>query len=244
MSTTYFHLNYKDKIVQPINNFFSALTDPASTHFVIGLPSAALQNQLVANATTFINDSGQDYVPEQVAALVQDQYQNAPQQTIQGIDAQITYKWETKFGRVALAGSGSWLDIHQRLFEGAPSQLVTGTIFNPPKYRFRGGPSWSNNQWSATITLNYVHSELDTSNYPSQAISSWTTTDAQASYRFGDSSNILSGLKLSAAVQNAFNREPPKVSTESTTSLPGVGYDSTNASALGRFISVYVTKAW
>jgi outer membrane receptor protein involved in Fe transport len=242
-SVTYFHMRYRDRILDPIDILSSALDDPLNSQFILRSPTADFQRQLIGNATSFQNFSGMLYVPESVEAYINDDSQNATQQNIDGVDVLIGRKWESRAGRMGLAVNASWLDIQQRIVPGAPLKQVTGTIFNPPKLRIRGGPSWNYRGWSATATLNYTHSETDDSTDPGTPVGSWTTVDTQLSYSVATPTGLLSGLKLSVVVLNAFDRSPPYVNAIST-SLVGLGYDSTNASPLGRVTSVYLTKVW
>ena len=53
---------------------------------------------------------------------------------------------------------------------------------------------------------------------------------------------LFSGLTLALNVQNVADADPP--SFEAPNELGFLGYDPTNASPRGRFISAVVTKRW
>jgi len=61
------------------------------------------------------------------------------------------------------------------------------------------------------------------------------TVDLSAVVRAGH------GVDFGIAVVNLFNATPSKITTSSAYDTP---YDSTNFSAIGRFISVRVRKSW
>jgi outer membrane receptor protein involved in Fe transport len=66
------------------------------------------------------------------------------------------------------------------------------------------------------------------------------TLDATARYQFRHpGKSLLTGLDLTLAVQNAFDRNPPYV-----VNTVGYNYDPANASAVGRFIAIQATKHW
>jgi outer membrane receptor protein involved in Fe transport len=73
-------------------------------------------------------------------------------------------------------------------------------------------------------------------------IGSWTTADIQLGYDLGRS-GVLKGARVLLSVQNVFDRDPPFVK-DSPASVTGLHYDSTNASAVGRFISLQLVKDW
>ncbi|MGH8327920.1 MAG: TonB-dependent receptor domain-containing protein, partial [Steroidobacteraceae bacterium] len=142
------------------------------------------------------------------------------------------------------AENGAWLALHQRTIGSEPEALISGTLFNPPSFKGRGTATWNSHGWGISAAYNYVNSEKDESSIPAVHIGSWSTVDVQLSYEFNaESGALLQGLKLRLSVQNLFDRDPPFVAASST-AYPGLGYDSTNASPFGRFISADVSKSW
>lgn len=245
ISSTYFNIDYSDRIVEPIDNTLSALSDPLYAPFVTANPTAALQAALVAQATQFGNFSSTPYDPQSIAELVDDAYQNAALQRIHGVDLAIQSSFAALTGRIRVAASGTWLTLRQQTISTAPEMLLSGTIFNPPHFKGRATVNWQRSGWSVTAAYNFVDSESDDTSAPAVPVGSWSTVDMQLAYAFGPSSRsaILRNIKLSLSVQNLLDRYPPFVAARST-AYPGLGYDSTNASPLGRFISAYVSKSW
>jgi outer membrane receptor protein involved in Fe transport len=71
---------------------------------------------------------------------------------------------------------------------------------------------------------------------PQVPITSWTTVDLSASYRF----NTLNGTSILLAATNVMNKAPPYVDDPIT----ALHYDGANANALGRVISLQVVAKW
>jgi iron complex outermembrane recepter protein len=91
--------------------------------------------------------------------------------------------------------------------------------------------------------MNYVDGETDTTSAPTAHIASWTTFDAQLAYTPDVDWGPVKGLRAAISVQNLMDRSPPRIALGDT-SYYGIGFDSTNASALGRFISGSLSVRW
>jgi hypothetical protein len=148
----------------------------------------------------------------------------------------------TRAGTLDVTLNGAYLDLQQKLTELTPIQQLSGTIYYPPKFRARAGASWEHSGWTASAFINHADSETDVNLTPSVAISSWTTVDAQVAYRF-DNESWLNNTRVTLSAQNLLDRDPPFVNGTGT-SFPGLHFDSTNASPLGRFVSVQLLKSW
>jgi len=240
LSLTYFRLNYSDRITNPVANTLLAFTGPLYAPFVVRNPSAALLQSLMDGAS-FYNLSGQPYDPGTVSGLIENQWQNVAQQLVDGVDVAWNQRISVGASAIDVVAAGTWLRLREELTPASSEETLTGTIFNPSKLKLRGGATWIRAGWSVGAFLNYVSPETDT--YSGSSISSWTTADGQLAYQTSKSAGALSGLRVALSVLNMFNRDPPFVASASTLD-PGMGYDSTNASPLGRFISLTVTKTW
>jgi iron complex outermembrane receptor protein len=242
ISLTYFQIDYRQRITNPVTNILEAFIDPIYRPFIALNPGAALQQTLIQSAALFHNNTGQPYNPSSVYGLINDQYQNAEVQRVDGIDLTFKHRVRLPLGSLDVSASGSWLQLRQRLTEESPEETLSGTVFNPPKFRTRGGATWTAGGVSFGGYVNYVTKEYDP--VAAAEVASWTTVDAQASYQFEThSSSILSGMRVSLGAINLFNVNPPHLSSRST-AYAGVGYDSTNSSPLGRFISFTIGKTF
>ena len=244
ITPTYFQIHYDNRVVQPVTDFTASLTNPNYAPFVITNPSAAQQATLIAAASFFANYSGMPYDSANVAYFLNDADQNASVQQIHGVNLVVQDQWPLFGGNLAVNVNGAWLSLKQQDTSSAPLARLSGTIFNPPDFKGLATATWRGNGWSITGTFNYVSPEWDNSAVPRVRVASWSTVDTRVSYDF-DASSVwwLHGVKAGLAVQNLFDRNPPRVAASST-EYPGIGYDSTNASALGRFVSVDLSKHW
>lgn len=244
ISPTYFYIDYGNRIVQPIADTTGSLTNPLYSAFISSNPTPAEQQALIAQSAFFYNFTGGPYDPASVADVLNDSYQNATIQRIHGVDLTVQDAWPILTGRLSVAANGAWLTLRQKTISTEPETEISGTIFNPPSFKERTSATWQQNGWEFTATFNYVNWEWDNSTAPAVHVGSWDTMDVQLSYDF-DFSQIrwLRGMKASLFAQNLLNRYPPFVAASSTT-YPGLGYDSTNASPFGRFIGAYLSKSW
>ena len=244
ITPTYFQIHYTNRIVAPITAFTGTIPNPIYAPFIIDNPSAAVQQSLIGRSVDFVDQAGVPYDAGNVAYLINDEYQNATLQDIHGIDLTVSDGWPMLGGRLEVDVNGAWLSLKQQDVAGEPLTRLSGTIFNPPDFKGRGTATWRGKGWALTGAFNYVSSGWDNTSVPRVQVASWSTIDARVSYDFDTAPwRWLHGLKGSLAVTNLFNRAPPSV-RGSATAYAGLGYDSTNASALGRFISVSVSKRW
>jgi len=65
------------------------------------------------------------------------------------------------------------------------------------------------------------------------------TLDLTALYHLDDGPDLLRGIEMSLSVQNVFDQAPPYLKNARAYY---VNYDSTNYSAIGRFVGFSVTK--
>jgi iron complex outermembrane receptor protein len=244
-SLTYFDIDYRDRVAYPIADDLTSLTNPLAAPYIIRNPSAALLASYVSQVSEFDDYTAlTNYDPRKVIALIDNFDQNVEEQAIHGIDLSGAYHLSASFGDIDITLNTAWLHIGQKLTAESPETTITGTIFNPAKFRSRFGVTWQQGPWSANSFVNYTSSETDNTTNPTVAIASWTTVDAQLSFDATHWGGLLRGLHLSVSGQNLLDRDPPRIPTTAATTIAGVGFDSTNASALGRFVSVSVRKDW
>ena len=91
--------------------------------------------------------------------------------------------------------------------------------------------------------VNYVDSYHVDSTAASEPMNSWTTVDLSLMYDTASVGNsILSNTIFRLSAINVFDEDPPAAPI--FTNLAVDGFDPTNASPLGRFISFEITKRW
>lgn len=242
LSATWFGIDYKDRVVQPIANYLAGLSDPQYAAFVDWAPSADDQAAVIAAADAVYNYASIAYDPATVVAILRNGYANATSQTVKGMDLSYRQSLNLTKGQVlALFANASWLQVKQETLAGLPEVELSGTIFNVPKFKARGGATWQAGGLSLTTTINYIASESDNGVSPAVNVASWTTVDANLAYDFaGNSGNP--GWKVALIASNLFDKAPPRSVSPAT--YEGLHFDSANASLIGRFVSVTVARSW
>ncbi|MEE7560984.1 TonB-dependent receptor, partial [Xanthomonas sp. Kuri4-2] len=203
-------------------------------------PTAAALAQALAAAGTFYNFTGAAYDPADVVALIHTQYANVAQQEIEGVDLSASYRRALGAGTLTLRGAASWLDSTQQTLPTQPAYALAGTLFNPPRLSGRAGAVWTQGGLTASLFAHYrdgVSNRVD-----GVASASFTTFDTALRYATGERGDAWSGLEFGVSLDNVLDRDPPLYRV--TSPLYVAAYDSTNYSAIGRFLSVSVSKRW
>lgn len=238
----YFDIDYRDRVVQPVANTAAAFRDPVYGEFLIYAPSPELQAEVIAAAEGgIVNGTPGPYDPARVMGIVYNTYVNAARQRVRGFDLSGSYGLSLGPGRLTLRGSASRLEGWQRNSQAQPEFETVGMIFNPPKLRARAGAVWGGQRLTLSGFVNHVGGVTDDRLEEIIEGGSFNTVDLNIRYGTEEGGGLLSGLDLALSVHNLFDRRPPLV-----TPLYDfvVNYDSTNYSAIGRFVSVSVTKRW
>jgi outer membrane receptor protein involved in Fe transport len=237
---TWFNIDYAERVVQPITNYAESLSNPNYREFVEYSPSAARQAEMLALAGAFYNLAGSPYDPGKVAALVDGRYVNATRQAIKGLDLSGSYQFDLGSGQMTVRGSTSWLDSTQQT-RGTPAPYdLAGMLNNPAKLHGRIGAIWSARGFSASAFANYASGITNPADGKKSA--SFTTFDGTLHYGIGDGRRWWSGLEFALSVINLFDRAPPLYRSAAPAYV--APYDSTNYSAIGRFLSLSASKHW
>jgi outer membrane receptor protein involved in Fe transport len=237
---TWFDIDYRERIVLPLTVYSQSLSNPALAEFIVYSPTLEqLQELISANSSGFYNLSGMDYNPSNVVAMAYGQYANAMRQRIKGIDLSGSYGFELSNGRLMLRGSASWLDSTQQNSAGQSAFDLAGTLFYPAKIRSRIGAVYTEGGFTASAFANYADGVTD--RVMEEKTSSFTTFDATIRFNIGERGNAWSGVEIALSAHNLFDRAPPLYTPTAITNVP---YDSTNYSAIGRFLSASVSKSW
>lgn len=238
---TWFDIDYTDRVVLPVN-YLQALSNPAYADYVDRSPTPEkIQKLLSVYDNAFYNFSGMAYDPSKVVAIIRDQYVNAARQRIKGLDLSGSYRFGLGDGQLTARGSTSWLDSTQTTSAGQPEQALAGTVFNPARLKGRVGAVWAAGGFSASGFINYTSGVTNRLPTVTEKTASFTTLDTTINYGTRERAGAFSGLMLELSIQNLLNRTPPLYTSAFATYVP---YDATNYSAIGRFISVSVSKHW
>jgi outer membrane receptor protein involved in Fe transport len=241
LEISYFNVDYTDRIISPVGNIFTALSEPAYAPYVTLAPTAAQITAALASAgTSFYNQTGGD--PYAAVAIVDSSLTNAARDHVSGVDVTGSYHFGVGGGDLTIRGSGSWLKGHRELLKNSPTLKTAGVIFNPPDFRGRAGITWDKGGFGFAAFLNHLDGVF--ANYlvvQAGKTGSFDTVDLNIRYALPEKSGLLSGLEFALTIDNVLDAKPPLFQV-SYAGLPN--YDSTNYSSIGRTVSFTVTKKW
>jgi len=255
LAANYYDIEYTDRLQSP-GDTAAMLANPAAFgDLIIRNPTAAQINELIAFAHTgqgfFPRDENfqripeEDFDPSTVDVLIDARVRNLSIVETSGFDLALNYQLMAASSRWQFGLAGTYISkFEQRLTPTSQAFETVDTLYNPPDLRLRGSLGWQLRGLSVNAFVNYSSSYVDNRTPENVAIGSYTTVDMGASYDFGQrfASGFLSGITVSAYLQNAFDRDPPRV--QLLIPFFDMGFDPTNASPLGRFFALEVTKSW
>lgn len=251
LSATWFRINYTDRIGKA-GLFFQYLSDPMTfAPVTIADPDPAFIAGVIADipAARFFNVGGAWTTPGDEDFYIDNRLLNLSGAISSGIDVNFSYSIDDDaIGALSVGVSGTYLlEQSQQITASAPFVERVDTVFNPVDYRLRSNISWSKNGIGASAFVNYVDSYVDNRNILGTGdvkVDSLTTVDLNLSYDTGDRSqhSLLNGNKFSLSVINLFDQQPPALAFNRNGAR--AGYDPTNSSPVGRFISFQITKTW
>lgn len=241
MELTVFDIDYGDRVVQPFAAFGQILANDAVAEFIDWSPTAEKQAEIIAEYATngFLNQTGRPYDPDAVVAIGRGEFTNAMRQRIRGLDLSGGYRVELGRGSLALRGAASWMESEQRNTPGQEAVELAGTIFYPAKRRARLGGVWTSGAFTATLFSDYRSGVAH--HVTGKKGASFTTFDSTVRYLMPSARRMSPELELGLAVQNLLDRPPPLYVPVVGTDVP---YDSTNYSAIGRFVSASISMRW
>ena len=248
-SVTYFNISYDDRIQS--QNIQAAPLDAQPQLFSItGLNPGLAQVIPYFQGAGFQQD-GAGLGPAGVTAIITNEVANEATTLEQGIRASGQYRYDTlTHGKFELDASSSFLLIDRSSLESYSPQIanVANTVAEPPKFRIRGDIKWQWRSLTIDAALNHASAYDNTLFTPPQRIGSWTTADAALELESPYAAcSRLRGLSLVLNAQNLADRRPPFLAIppgELAVGRAAVPFDGTNASALGRYVSLEFRKRW
>jgi iron complex outermembrane recepter protein len=240
LSLTYFDVDFEERVARPpilgsifdiygqldtLAPFFDFAPDPAEI--------ARLFESGVVQDTTLRG-------PESVEAIFDNRPRNIAMVQQTGLDFNAAYQWPTRAGEFSVSlGASHLLKNEYRAVQTTPVVSLIDLIGQPVDTRVNGSVAWSRGGFQTGVAVNYWGGYSDTLATPTARVDSWTTADLLLSYRTGESqtARFASGFNLALSVRNLTNETPPFVRTT-------IGYDAMNASPVGRFVTLSVTKSW
>jgi outer membrane receptor protein involved in Fe transport len=119
---------------------------------------------------------------------------------------------------------------------------TVNTLYNPTRVKARGHLTATDGPFDVAAFVNYASSYKNNVTAGDVVpISAWTTIDMTASYACQSCQGLLRDFGVSLGVINLANRAPPFAANANGFA---VNYDGANASPLGRYLFVQLTKRW
>jgi iron complex outermembrane receptor protein len=237
LSATWFETRFDGQIGTPVyENLTNVLGNPAYAPFVQPLDASNAADQAKVAALLAGTTSAGLYPTSAYTAIVDGRYVNTGGLHVQGVDFTARYGLPLAGGTLDLSGNLSYLlDYRRKVTPNSTWLSLLNQARQPVDLRAKLGATWTRKAWSLTGGLNHVDDYKTPQGGP---IDSWTTLDAQLSWR-PQGTGWSKGLSAALSVQNLFDTDPPFYDDPQ-----GVGYDTANADPLGRFVSLQLTKRW
>ncbi|MGC6399041.1 TonB-dependent receptor domain-containing protein [Sphingomonas sp. FW199] len=236
ISASYFDIVYRDRVAAPFISSAGALTNPVFEQFVTFNPGTAVQSALTADALLGLqNGTGRPYDPANVIAIVDIRDRNIATQWYKGVDLSAQYAASLGNGRISLTAAATWLDSAQQVREGLPVTPLSGQLFNPPIFKARGGATFANRLVSTSLFLSRTGAVTDARRAIADRVDALTTLDFTARIQLDPKT------ELSFNALNLLNARPDPIFIASGADTP---FDTTNYSAVGRFLALGVRRSW
>jgi iron complex outermembrane receptor protein len=240
-SATYYNIRFSDVVTDP--EFSVDILDALRQEAILGPaiiqrnPSAALVEQL-ASSPGFSNIFDIDLAT--IGAIVDSRVHNLSIQRTNGVDMDAAWTRQTGIGNLDIGLNGTYIfGFDNQFTREAPAVSILDTAYNPVNLRMRAHAVIRRRGLTLATFVNYTNSYRNGVGADSTAVSSWTTIDATLKYLFNADGGPLAGLALLVAVTNLADKEPPRVLNQ-----VGINFDGANANALGRMLSLQLSKRW
>lgn len=251
---TYFNIDFEDRIERP-GIRFDAFTNLLAESLLVQNPTAEDIQQAISGPGGLLNFTPFEFpglnccTPaadlNDPLTIVDGRLRNNAISVTKGFDFIFSYDLNTDAGLWNFSANGTYLTENLRQFSpNAPGADILGTVGNPVDLKMISSVSWRKDALSTVVFVNYVDSYENDKANPNERVSSWTTVDFNAGYQLEDmGGGFFDNTLISFNVINLFDRDPPFVS-DVAGFVPGQFFDPNNATALGRFVSLTVTKQW
>ncbi|MFN7166774.1 MAG: TonB-dependent receptor domain-containing protein [Pannonibacter sp.] len=161
-----------------------------------------------------------------------------------GVDVGIGYDTDLALATFSAGLNASYLlRFDQQAAETTPEISTLNTLFNPVDLNLKGRVGLSRGGFTGTMFINYTAAYRTDDTASSVSVRDWTTADLSLAYAFReDQDGPLRGTRIALSVTNLFDEDPPATPANGLFKI--AGYDPANASPLGRFIAVEISKAF
>ena len=243
LSLTYYSINYDNRIGQPAAGDPDAILELGREwSAVITRNPTQAQIAAVCNSPVY-QGSAQSCLLSAPAAIVDARLANLVATRTSGLDLEARQQLDNRAGHFALGVMGNYVfHFEQAATAAAPPSDILNTVGNPLALRLRGTLTWTRNDPRQAgprleLTVNHTGGYRNPASTLLHRVAPWTTVDFQAGYRTEPGTGPLGGMAVTLNVVYSLNHDPPFVDTQ-------FGYDVYNVQALGRTVSLDITKSW
>ncbi|UZK65364.1 TonB-dependent receptor domain-containing protein [Sphingomonas sp. M1-B02] len=232
VSANYYRVKYRDRI---LGIGASLQNEDVFSNFIVRNPSAAFIQDLFN--TGFLVSAPID--PSTVGVFIDQRRNNVGSVDQDGLDVDIRYSLPTSVGTfVARVTHSEVFSVKQQTFPGTPVRELVDTFENSLRSRGRASLTWLDEGTSLNFFYNYGGDYVNTAITPNVLARPLETIDVSAGFTLKGARGALDGVRVSVAVQNLLDEAPPVVINGTS------GFDGTTASAIGRQLSLTLTKRW
>jgi iron complex outermembrane recepter protein len=249
LSATYFDIRFRDRVALPPVTFDAQIFTSALAAPFLNLSPSAAEIDSAFNSSNFLGDHA-GMGPSGVAAIFDQRVANLSTVKQSGVQLHAAYDLATSVGQFTFATHvDRMIKYDLQVARGTAYIRLLNTFAEPTKWRGQGQFSWTQAGFTAALSINRVSGYDNSLVTPRQPIDAWTTGNLYFSYdtNEGVATGWMRGVRISLSIQNVTNEEPPYVQIPAEFLLPEVNpvpFDPTNASPLGRFIALQVSKHW
>jgi iron complex outermembrane recepter protein len=243
LSLTYYSIDYENRIVQPgADDPFGILVSEAEWAAVITRNPTQAQIAAVCDSP-YYQGSVASCLASSPAAIIDGRLANLSSTRTTGVDAEAHDSVAGAWGTLSLDFNGTYVfDFDQAVTDTSPAIDIVNTVANPLSLRLRATIGWSRQGPqlpgpAVYLAVNHTGGYKNPDSTLLPDVSPWTTVDLRLVYRDLQGAGWLSGMQFSLNATNLLNHDPPFVDNEG-------GYDDYNVQALGRVVSVDISKRW
>ncbi len=235
LSATYFDIEFSNRIAIP-GFILDAFQNPSQYQgYFIRNPTP----QQIADYLALADDVSGVVPPDGIEVIWDERLTNLASLRVRGVDLSASYALETDWGELSLFATASGLLQFSRQNNSAlPGVDVLDTMLNPVDWRARAGMALDAGVWRGALSMQYTDDYRDNLSAPEREISSWTTFDARLTRRFGQTGEGA-GAEITLDIRNLADEDPPFANNPI-----GMGFDTLNASPVGRVVMVEVRQRW
>jgi iron complex outermembrane recepter protein len=242
ISGTYYDIRFTDVVTDP--EFSVDVLNALSEEAILGPsiiqrnPSAARVQQLAASPG-YTNLFGIDLAS--IGAIFDSRMHNLSIERTRGFDLDGSWSTQAALADIELGLNGTYIFRFDTQFTpNAPAVSSLNTVYNPVDLRMRARAIIRRGGLTFATFVNFTNSYREEETTGVREIPTWTTVDATVKYTFNSEHGPLADAALLFSATNLLDKAPPFVPNPQF----GINFDGANANALGRFLSLQISKRW